>query len=300
MSVVFHVGADEPPVKPHSIYSDLVNLPDPLKLGLTVRIFNYDAVTLYMRVDGYATGWTFTTNDLGAVASGGNIYRNLDEFGTRAKPAAETTETITVRLRAYTDAGYTDLKWTYERVITVVMIKSDDGSWTQDVINNFDDGTVQGWAATYGGVDAGLWNQLVVATDYVLSPPYSLRGGLRHTTHACEAWQRLYKSFATPNRNKVYAIVDMRHWPYAGLAEYSKNVSLRNGTADVTLVFLGRPSDTVLEHYIPVNRWIRAIAPLPKNTTLEVQILRYVYIYAWGLDSWTYVNVDDFRIISKD
>jgi len=293
MSVEFAVAEDEPPVTPHSIYSDLVNLPDPLKLGLTVRIFNYDSITLYMRVDGYDGAWTFTSNDLGGIASGGNSYFNLDQFGTRAKPAAETEETITVRLRAYTDAGYTILKWTYERVIDLVFIKSDDGSWTQDVLNNFDDGTVQGWAFT---LEAGSASAFTVITDYVLSVPYSLYWSAWQTSG--EARGRVAKTFATPNRNKVYAIIDVRLYSHvdAGTGAYLKYIVIRKDS-DV-LLFCGRPYDTVSALYLPINRWLRFVVPLPKNTSVSVRI-------AVDVRGGSYYNafearMDDFRIISKD
>jgi len=281
-------AVDPPAPDPErTIYSDLVNLPDPLYKGLTVRIFNADDVTLYMRVDGYAAGWTFTSNDFGSLASGANFYRNIDNFGTRAKPAAATEETVTVRLRAYTDAGYTNLKWTFERVIDVIFIKSDDGSWTQDFLDNFDDGTVQGWAVVseWGG---GTFT-LTVVSDYFLSAPYSVR--MRQIGTDIFARCRLYKSFTTPNRNNVYAICDVRQ-----SGAYMKN--LRLGWDTNQLVYLGRPYDTADAHYTPVNKWMRIVFPLPKNATLEVRVVQET-----GRSSGTVLGdlwFDDFRIISKD
>jgi hypothetical protein len=271
-----------------------VNLPDPVKLGLTVRIFNYDAVTLYMRVDGYASGWTFTTNDLGAWATGTNASRNLDQFGSRARPSSETTETITVRLRAYTDAGYTILKWTYERTIELVFIKSDDGTWTQDVLNNFDDGTVQGWACANEEGNAGGLPDIIVATDYVLSTPYSLRMRQQPaytTTYPVRG--RLYKSFATPNHAKVFAIIDFRQ--DGGAANWQKyNIISTDGT---TIIYLGRAHDAVAANYTPRARWIRTVIPLPPNTTVEIRIVQH--FYNASMTNYHYLWMDDFRIISK-
>ena len=45
---------------PRDIYTDLTNLPDPCKLGITARAYNYDDVTLYFKVNASATNWTFT------------------------------------------------------------------------------------------------------------------------------------------------------------------------------------------------------------------------------------------------
>lgn len=290
---------------PRSIYTDLVNLPDPVYLGLTVRIFNYDDVALYMRVDGYATGWSFTTNDLGSLASGGDMYRNLDNLANRAKPASATTQQITVRLRAYTDSGYTNLKWTFERVVDVVFVKSDDGSWTLDVNNNFDDGTVQGWAVATEENQLGGYPLIQVRTDFVLSTPYSIRMVLR------------YNDAHTMYNQGLYIRRD-------GTLLVKVGEGFR-GLSGSSVVYIG--------DLIPINRWLRIVAPLPGNTALEVQIADECNSYyptgnlGWrsrarlyksfttpnranvfmifdcrpsrsGADG--YLWMDDFRIISKD
>jgi len=289
------------PEPPHSLYADLVNLPNPLKLGLTVRIFNYDSVTLYMRVDGYGGSWTFTSNDLGAWAAGTDQYRNLDQFGSRAKPASETTETVTVRLRAYTDAGYTVLKWTYERSIELVFIKSDDGSWTQNFLNNFDDGTLQGWAVVKDWADGlGTTPSVAVQTDYVLSVPYCARAYYRmDSINPGSHGIRLYKSFATPNKNKVYAVIDVRarRTRVSGTAGYSKWYGFR--FAGTMIVFIGRPVDYVATDYVPFDKWMRIVIPLTPNVTQEVHIVFTEAQAGSGIND-LYLWIDDFKIISKD
>jgi len=292
-------NVDPPAPEPkRSIYTDLVNLPNPVYLGLTVRIFNYDDVGLYMRVDGYGTGWTFATNNLGLLASGANQYYNLDNFGSRAKPASAVSETVTVRLRAYTDAGYTTLKWTFERVIDVVFIKSDDGSWTQDVLNNFDDGTVQGWAASNILNNYSGYPTLAVQTDYVLSTPYSLRmDGRPAIGGPAKLESRLYKSFTTANRNIVYAVFDVRvGGTYYGTYQWMKQVVIYKDTDILVRIGVYIASNA---HHMPGNKWMRYVVPLPKNTTLELRIHHVTYFSA---DSGTraYLWMDDFKIISKD
>jgi len=292
-----NVGPPTPEPK-RSIYSDLVNLPDPVYLGLTVRIFNYDAVILYMQVDGYATGWTFTTNNLGSLASGANLYQNLDNFGYRAKPAAALSQTITVRLRAYTDAGYTNLKWTFERVIDIVFIKSDDGSWTQDFLNNFDDGTVQGWAvANETGNDSG-YPKVWVVSEYCLSTPNSLRMDQLRTSSAGNVRGRYYKSFTTPDRPNVYGIFDIRLWPQrTNAACYSVAVEYRKGS-DI-LVHLGKELGNYTSgHKLPTQKWMRIVAPLPQNQTIEIQIA-FESVYYATVNGYGCCHLDDFKIISK-
>lgn len=244
MSVEFMVGVDEPPIKRHSIYTDLASLPDPVELGLTARIFNYDSVTLYMKMDGSGPGWTFTENNLGSLASGANMYENIDDLGSKAKPASETVESITVRLRAYTDAGYANLKWTYERSIVMVFLKTDDGSWTTSISNNFDDGTVQGWLAT---------EVCEVASDYVLSVPYSCRGDYSATKPS------LYIGSA-----KLHALEIQKDTEV--ILKFGKEYRAKDSTI-----------------YVPMNKWMRFVVPLSPSETFELELFS-----DWSVNAGTF------------
>lgn len=291
---------DPPAPDPHrTIYRDLFNLPNPTYLGITIRYFNYDDVILYFRITGSALGYTFGTVDLGALGSGLNAYRNLDNFGSRAKPAAELTEAIKLTLRAYTDAGYTNLKWTYERMVEVIWIDSSDPSYTVDMLNNFDDGTVQGWSAVNEDNNSAGYPQVGVAVDYVLSAPNSLKmtqhriiGGM--TTMAA----RLQKTITTPNKAKVYAVVETRHY---STTVHPLQVWLyyfeirRDGT--MLLSLRGPPPPPWVWDRYPGNRWIRSVIPLPKNATFSFRLAQCVGPYN---GDYGYLWLDDFKIISKD
>lgn len=282
------------PDTPKTIYRDRFNLPDPMILGITIRYFNWDDVQLYFRVTGQATGYTFTPVDLGALASGGNLYANLDQFVSRPKPAGEVEEEITLILRAYTDAAYTVLKWTYERVVHVVIIDSNDPSYTVDELDNFDDGTVQGWAMVRLFGDS---NSLGVASDYVLSAPYSLKA--KHSTVGSRLQSYIWKNFTTPNKNKVYVVFDLRqHGDAFGGAtfQWRNDVLTRDGTV---IVYLGRPWEQGGTEDLPVDRWFRIVAVLPKNTNLDVRIYQEAQRWA-GTYIDGYLWMDDFKIISKD
>jgi len=297
------------PDPPRTIYRDVVNLPDPVLLGITVRYFNYDDVDLYFQITGSAPGYTFGTVNLGLLASGANAYINLDNFASRAKPSAgdftngEFEENITLILKAYTDAGYTNLKWTHERTVTVHWIKSDDPAWTQDVLNDFDDGSVQGWsAANEAGNQAG-YPTCGVATDYVLSAPYSLKVCSRLNASSGELRSRVYKSFTTPDKNKVFAIANVRLQKthddgvtYGSWWKYLREQ--RNGTV---LVHIGKPYNVNKTNDAPVNKWFRIVVPLPKNTTLEIRFVLDIRVYlALTMDYDICFWLDDFKIISKD
>ena len=287
-----------PPIH-HTIYRDIPTLPDPTLLGMTIRYYNYDDENLYFQVTGSAPGYTFGTVNLGLLASGANAYQNLDDFASRARPGAAISEEITIILRAYTDAAYTVLKWTYERKVQVIFIHSIDGTWTLDVLNNFDDGTVQGWAVT-----AETANNLVyceVRGDYVLSPPYSIRLRQYTTlTGTYEARARLYKSFTTPDKNVVYAIINLRSQlePVGTTWAYNKYLKIQRDAT--VLIYLGRPYDTVQVHYFPNAKWLRVVVPLPKNTTVQVRIVHSLVNYRSAVAvARMDMYIDDFKIISK-
>lgn len=285
-------------IDPPAILLDIVNLPDPIKLGITIRYFNYDDVALYFKITAENLAWTFGTVELGALGSGASTYRNLDEFGSRPRPSTELEENIRLILRAYTDPAYTNLKWTYEKTLTVKFINSTDPSYTVDVLNNFDDGTVQGWSAVGEVNQQSGYPRIGVATNYVLSPPYSLRMIQRRSTGGdVEMRARIEKTFTTPNRDIVYAIIDMRHFgSEAYLAQTWTNFcQIKRDTT--TLMFLGRPwAQTGHFHSFPPNRWLRAIVPLPKNTTLTLSISQSMRPYNRPIG---YLWIDDFKVISK-
>jgi hypothetical protein len=311
-------NVDPPTPEPkRTIYRDIVNLPSTVKLGLTIRYFNYDDVGLYFQITGSGTGYTFGTVNLGLLASGANAYQNLDEFASRAKPSAsdlpngEKEENITLTLKAYTDSGYSNLKWTFERVVTVHWINSADAAWTVDPqypagnSTNFDNGTVQGWAAANELNNDSGYPTLEVATDYVLSTPYSVKmtgrdNAATSVTGQRECRSRLYKSFTTPNKDTVYAIADIRYAAYASGNMMGKNLQIARDTT--LLIFIGRPYDTVGTVYIPANKWVRLVVPLPKNTTLEIRLIMSVLkYYSGGVEPYQdhYLWLDDFKIISK-
>ena len=294
MSIELRLSHVEPPdPDPYkTIYRDIRDLAATLWLSLTVRYYNFTGGNLYFRITGSGTGYTFGTVDLGLLAGGSNAYENLDHFASRAKPAAATTETITLTLRAYTDAGYTNLYATYERSVEVVIIDHGDGSWNLDVDNDFDDGTVQGWDRT---VENGVETSWGVANDYLLSAPWSLRFRIQAGgTARCRGYFR--KSITTPNLDEIYAVIDIRPDMLVPPNPRFKNLHVFYDSMD--LVFLGEPFDITANHYMIEERWIRIVVPLPKNTTIELKIRIDTYNEGTGTASWS-VNLDDFKVISK-
>jgi len=287
-------------VYPKTVYTDLAGLPDPILLGLTIHYYNHSDQSLYMKI--FISGpspWSPNAVELGSLGSGSNAYKNLDNFTSRTKPSQETTEELTLTLRGYNDSGYSELKYEFSRSLTVVFIKSDDGSWTTDINNNFDDGTVQGWSAIaeLRGVAS-----LGVATDYVLSPPYSLclhsHCEFEYECVEQEVRHRIEKAFTTPNKSKVYAVMNIRVSSGTGPVGSTKYVEVR--TASATLIHLGKLYVNDIVDYIPVGKWMRIVIPLPSNASVTIQIAvdRRGSTFGYGLYG-AYLWLDDFKIISK-
>jgi hypothetical protein len=104
---------------------------------------------------------------------------------------------------------------------------------------------------------------------------------------------RFDKSLTTPNKDKVYAIINLR--VAKSDTDYINYIQIRRN--DTVLIHLGRVN-LAKSDYVPTARWIRVVVPLPKNTTLTLGICvrRYREVspnangYAW---------LEDFKIISK-
>ena len=296
-------------VYPKTVYTDIVNMPDPMLLGLTVHYYNFSDITLYMKllISG-PSPWSSNAQTLGSLGSGLNTYINIDNFTSRSKPSNATTEVLTVTLEAYSDSGYSNLMYTFSRSLTVVFIKSDDGTWTTDYGDNFDEGTIDGWAYAKE-VDNGGDYALNITTDYILSTPYSLKFGWSLYNSGpnsdYEYRVRVYKSFTTPNKGTVYAIFNIRDYsndlrPASLAGSFLKYLQLKSN--DTVLVYLGRSYDTVQANYIPINKWMRIVVPLPSNTTVELRmILDWYYYNHDDYLNWCYASLwlDDFKIISK-
>jgi len=282
------------------IYRDIGNLPDALTtttLGITIHYYNHDDSSLYFQIVGSGEGYTFTPTNLGLLAGGSNAYACIDAFATRSKPSpsdlpnGEMEEYITLTLKAYSD-NYVTLKWTYPLDVIVHWIDSTNPAFTLDELDNFDDGTVQYWTATAELNEEAL--TAGVASDYVLSGFYSYKV---MTSNYPESRVRVSKSFLTSNKDKVYAIIDFRMYHHPNATMHIKYIAIdRDNTR---LLFIGKPYDGSSTDYLPLNKWLRVVVPLPKNTVVNLKIIIDCHntdVYNTLKFSWW---MDDFKIVSK-
>ena len=284
---------DPPKQEPkRTIYRDINSMPNPMLLGLTCRIFNWDSVSLYFKIRGSAAGYTFTTKSLGILGASTDKYYNCDQFASREKPASALEEDIVVSIDAYTDAGYTILKWTFDRTVHVMFINSSDGSWTFNYNDNFDDGTVMGWASRYTG---GAAISCVASTDTVVSPSYACRHAGSVTIIGTVRSTEFHKTITTPNGvTQCFLNICVREKKSTEAISALRCIITFNGQQ---LVYLGPTTDVVADRF-PSLRWVRILCVLPANTTAELVIVTVVRCNTSGqADYFNYI--DDVQVISK-
>lgn len=292
--VVFKVGLPAEPSAHKTQYCDLRDVPDPMYLGLGALIYNYDSIGLYMQITGEGIGWTIGTTNLGVLGSGSSFRREITRFAEKAKRSGEGNDSVTVTLNAYTDSGYTNLKWTYDKTIVIHFFDSTDPSWTTDVLNNFDDGTTQGWGC-FPTVPCGYLGKCEASPNYYRSAPNSMMKYCDHTSTPSLWFGGFYKPFNIPDKDEVYVIADMI---FTGGSTDYEGFYIEVGNTNPP----GATSNGIKFNYVrndtPKNIWIRLVAPLPRGeSNLEIRV---------GVEYWyaAYSNtrfyMDDFKIISRD
>jgi hypothetical protein len=291
---------------PKTVYTDIVGLPTTLLLGLTIHYYNHSDNTLYMQIVSTGTNWSGGSVNLGSLATGTDAYQNLDNFMSRTKPSSALNETITLTLNGYSDSGYTTLVYTFSRTVTMIFIKSDDGTWTTDYSDNFDNGTVQGWSGVKEAGHASSTLNVAVVTDYVLSTPNSLKVTqelIQLGAYATQERYRLEKGITTPDKTTVYAIFNIRVSQYISANGNAwstvKNLSIAENTT--VLIYFGKAYTNLNTTDIPIDKWIRVVVPLTVNTPLTLKIITEgnFHSYAVTRTHRFYTWLDDFKIISK-
>ena len=269
---------------------DLVGLPDPSIFSIGVRAYNNDTIVLYFQLDAETkTGWTFTPTNLGSVSIGANIYFVAKDMASRDKPSGALEETVTFLLKAYTDAGYSNLKFTTELPQDFIFIDSSEMSLHDE--DDFDDATVMGWdkvciTAPIAQCDLGT------STAVFLSAPRSLEH-LMYKSGSYELYGYIFKEFTTPSADRVFAIINIDAYDYGGTTkEFRKlTIAILIDAAETILYQLGQ--DAGSGDRIHRDKWLKLVVSLPAATTLTIRI------YHKGYSNWSTVRLylDNFKIV---
>jgi len=160
-SVKFNLVVDR------NIYIDLHRLPDPIRYLFGIEIWNQSFVTLWFRFIQTNPNWSPSSVDLGSVAPGARGYFVVEL--SRPLPTADLTEDMPITIEAYLDSAYTQLATSISETVTCYLEYTENWPWVN--IDNFDDGTWQGWAFT--NVDRSRGE---ISTDHsVIAGGYSVK-----------------------------------------------------------------------------------------------------------------------------
>lgn len=295
--VEFIVGVPAEPSTHKTQYCDLRSITDPMYIGMGFRVFNYDSIGLYIQITGSGIDWTIGTTNFGILGSGSSFLKEITRFAEKAKRPSEGNDSVIITLNAYTDAGYSNLKWTYDKTVIIHFFDSTDPSWTTDELSDFDDFTTQGWNC-FRTVACGYLGYCRANNLVFRSAPYSLQKYCDHTSTPSYEEGGFYKHFNIPDKDEVYALADL----YIGIVSGTTNeeglyIDVGNTAAPPDI-----PSNGVKFNYVrndvPINKWLRLVAPLPPGEiNLEV---RFGYILHYGAYTNIRFHMDDFKIISRD
>lgn len=177
------------------IYMDLTYLADPILKKFWLTIQNQGLSTLYFKIINNIPNWTLDTpadGKLGSVATG--VTTTFTSIITRANPGAETTDSGSLKIEAYTDSGYTNKIG--DATLDVTVYIEDLENWTDVAKSDFDDGTAQGWTLDNLTISSDL---SVEVSGYSASGSISRTNTKGITSKTCSA----SKSLTLPDRNKV-------------------------------------------------------------------------------------------------
>ena len=241
------------------LYNDVNSLPNPFTMNVPIGISNtHPASTLYFKASLITppSGYSNYVQQLGSVANGASaIFIFSFQRASPSLTTGELDETLTFRIDAYTDSGYSVAYANQSLSIGVHHFDHTDASWTVIAHDSFDDGTFDGYSNDYGIIEsqAGGYALSGLSSTNFLSSPYSMNcpGG---------APGRSYKSYNTNGYTKARFVVHMFE-PHS-----SVNPSVK---AQINLRI-----DNVLKKsgvlYLPQNQWCRLAFNMPIGTAKVV------------------------------
>jgi len=269
-----------------TIYIDCEGLPDTIGLGICFKYHNYDDVTLYfkIRAESESPYWSFASaKELGSLGSGSSAYALWDGMGQRPNPNSDLEETIKLILEAYTDSNYSNLKWTYSRLVTVRFLYPPN--WNVWDIDNFDDGTKEDWNCGIASPGAYPHVSCGVTSTYALSPPNSLYLSCCFEWGGTNTWY-LYKSISVPSGSEAFITINARIPP--------------NGSDGYPTIYYVRFLYAgVVKYYftsaIPRNRWIRVTFPVEPASSGTLRCDVRAFTNPWR----TVLYIDDVKYFYK-
>jgi len=261
--IKYHIDPD--------VYFDIQGLPDPFEVRIPIGITNNETIGLYFRAELVTppAGYSNYVKDLGFVGAGSSAYK-VFTFN-RAQPTlvdGELDEALTLKISAYTDAAYTDLYGEATFDFTIHYFDHTDPAWTELYHDNFDDGTLQGWAYLSGAIDPaiGAEGRPTVSGVHYITAPYGLDNGFT-------AGYYNYKDYTVGVYVKARIIVHFYLRSGAYIAFELGDKLIKPGLVPVV-----------------VGRWNRLCADMPVDATTRL---------AWQCDTDRYSWIDEIIVVAK-
>lgn len=206
-NTVFVADVAEP-----DLFFGVKDLPDPMEMRVLLAISNTYIVTLYFQATLSTPPADFTnyTQNLGSVGSGASsMFAHIFNRGKPILTSGEYDETITYRINAYADSGYTNLYSTQTLSVNIHHFDHSDPSWTV-IANDTFTGGYSGWSSFLTTIDptiasADVNNRVVVSDHYISSP--SALGNQRVTSGTGYS---LGKGYNTLGYSKVRIVLHLR------------------------------------------------------------------------------------------
>jgi hypothetical protein len=261
------------------LFNDVTDAPSSFNMTIPIAVTNTHTAGLYFRasLDSPPLGYTAYSTNFGLCNPGGNIIGYL--VLTRNLPtltAGEHDESLTIKVEAFTDAGYSVPFGNQSLATTMHHFNHTDGSWTVIGHDNFDDTTVQGWSISNTGspIDnapppgAANWGFTLTNAAY-FSAPCALQA-------TYTAWSHSYKNFNTVGKTKARLTIYVR----AGYGSY--------GEGDFAMKING----VLVKRSIcrlPTWQWVALSFNMPTGASILVEMC--------GTDTDT--TIDDVWVIAK-
>ena len=254
------------------IYNDVCDLPSPFTLNILLGITNtHPATTLYFKASIVTppADYSVSSTNLGSLAPGASGFFFFTPI--RAKPtltAGEYDETLTLRIDAYTDAGYSAAYANKTLSTAIHHFDHSDASWT--VIEHADFTNDEcGWAHVHFYADPP------VDPTHFYSSPASLKMSF-YSTGSSYGPGTATKTLNTGAKTKARIIYHIYHDG--------------NANDDAIRVTVGGVIKKPRALPLPQNKWIRLAHNFPVNQNVVTEFwcrgATYDYPYYWVDEIW--------------
>jgi len=257
------------------LYNDVQGLPDPFSLAVMIGISNTYTAGLYFRVRLVSppADYTIYQVNLGLLNAGNSsIYSPIFTRNIPTLTAGEFDETVTMRLEAFSDAGYSIPYGSKDLSVAVHHFDHLDPAWT--VLEHADfNGSMNGWSlsSAQGGYD----------TTYFYSSPSSVR--VTYTGSSNYGPGYLKKTINVGSYSKARLV--FHHYGRSG-SDYQNNDDFELSIAGV----LKKPRPLPL----PYNQWNRICYNMPVNQASEIYFWIGGHLYHYPM-----YYVDEIWVIAK-